>query len=105
MSTYVALAHAEAINLVDDDEEVIPGNIGALKKGFQALLKEDAQDDGSADLKWAAGVALLVKESETEHGAAAEGTVSVEDDFQMSRVSGRFAWGYDGYGSGWGYGG
>lgn len=87
MTTYIALAKRGFVPLVNEDEIVIPGNLGALKKGLQALLKEDAEDDTRAEQKWAQAKALLAEESETETGAGATGSISVADDFFMSTMN------------------
>lgn len=99
MSNYIAIALIGYVPVVNSDDDVQPGNIGALKKGLEALLSEDSRDNARANALWAEGKALLAEEAEAESGPQAEGIVAVSDDFFMSRVG----WGYGEFGYGnWG---
>lgn len=92
MSTYLAVAKLTYLPVSASDEEVCPGNIGALKKGLEALLSEDARDSLRANQLWADGKALLAEESEDESGGAAEGSVGVDDTFGMEMIGGNLCW-------------
>lgn len=82
--SYIAVVELAYTPLVNEDEECIPGNLGALKKGLQALLKEDAEDDPRALAKWAECENLLSREMERDTGAGAQGKVMISDDFDMA---------------------
>lgn len=86
MSTYLCIAKRAYTPLVNDDEEVIPGNIGALKNGLQALLKEDADDSVRAAQKWGEAERLLAEEAENERGGAQQ-SISVDDTFFMGDLA------------------
>lgn len=86
MSNYIAVAKLDCVNLVNDDEEVIPGNLGALKKGLEALLSEDSRDNARANALWAEAGQLLTNESQDDEGAGAQGAVSRADDFDMASM-------------------
>lgn len=84
--------------LVDPNDEALIVNIGALRLGLDALLKEDASDFTRAGQLWRDAKALLVTEEANEIGAGAEGVVQMDDTFGMSD----FALEYDGGGmTGW----
>lgn len=86
-AVYLAVVRRGYKPVVNDDDEVHPSNIGALKKGLQALLKEDADDEVRANQKWAEARALLAEESEADSGPGANGAVQVSDDFFMAEMS------------------
>lgn len=85
---YIAVVRRGYKPLVGDDDEVHPGNIGALKKGLEALLSEDARDNVRARELWAEAKELLSEESAAETGPGAEGAVQVSDDFFMAELHG-----------------
>lgn len=86
------------VPLVDDNDESPIMNIGALRLGLMARLKEDASDDARAEMLWGKATRLLQVEEANEVGAGAEGVVQVEDTYAMSE----FATELDGgIGSGW----
>lgn len=87
MSQYVAIVKLDYVPLTGDDEEVVPGNIGALKKGLEALLSEDARDNTRARELWEEAKTLLAEESEDDTGVAALGSIQVADDFMMQDMS------------------
>lgn len=83
---YIAIIKQDYVPLVSEDEEVTPSNVGALKFGLMALLKEDAQDMERAEQFWQKANDLLAKEQDDDIGAGAEGKVQIPDDLQMSTV-------------------
>lgn len=89
---YIAIALIGYVPVVGSDDDVQPGNIGALKKGLEALLSEDSRDNVRANALWAEGKALLAEESEAESGPQAEGVVAVSDDFFLERMSCDYSW-------------
>ena len=95
MSSYICLVKLGYTPLVNSYDEVQPGNIGALKKGLEALLSEDARDNARANELWAEARELMAEDSEDEVGPAGEGKITVEDDFFQDR---------SGYGYGYGFG-
>ena len=92
---YVAICKRAWVPVVRDSDEVIPGNIGALRYALQALTKEDAEDYGRANALWygdtrtktVGAFQLLEQEVEDDTGAGGEGTVQVSDDFAIGRMS------------------
>lgn len=83
---YVAVVKRGFRPVSDDNDEVYPSVLGALKKGLQALQREDAEDDVRAQEKWDQAKALLAEAQEDDTGAGAEGKVTFEDDLHMAEV-------------------
>lgn len=71
----------------NDNDEVIPGNLGALRFGLDALLKEDAQDFTRAKTLWQDAKELLTNEVDDDTGAGAQGSVQVVDTFGLNEYS------------------
>ena len=88
VATFVAVCKLAYVPISGDNDEVIPSNVGALRLGFDALQKEDVQDFARAEQLWQKGQLLLANEVTDDTGAGAQGVVQVEDDFQMSMVTG-----------------
>lgn len=82
-TVFVVIAKKAFVPLVNDDDELLIGNWGALRLGLQALLAEDANDFERSDQLWAQAKRFLVQEEENLVGAGAEGVISVSDDFEM----------------------
>lgn len=80
---YLAAIKQDYIPLTSEDQEVIPSNIGALKFGLMALLKEDSQDFERANQLWQMGQNLLALQEDDDTGAGAEGKVIIEDDLNL----------------------
>ncbi len=80
MSQFIAIAKLEYVPVSDPDDEVVPGNIGALKKGLEALTSEDARDNQRANMLWSEGKELLALDQADETGSGAEGRVQISDD-------------------------
>lgn len=70
----------------DENDELIVGNIGALKDGLMALLKEDASDKGRANELWASAIQSVTSEAENSIGASAQGVIQMDDGFLMEAV-------------------
>lgn len=87
MSAYTVILKRGFTQVVSDDEEVVPGNIGALQFGLQALLAEDAQDFARAEQLWNDAKKLLLEEAADET-AGSTPQVIYEDIFGMSEVGG-----------------
>ncbi len=76
---------------------VVPGNLGALRFGLQALLKEDAEDYERANQLWQQAFQLLANESEDDTGSGANVPVQVADSFLLNYgTMGGNAWDYGG---------
>lgn len=88
----------EWIPVSNNNDPVIPGNIGALKFGLQALLAEDSRDFERAEELWQMAYKLLANESEDDTGAGTGTPVQVVDSFLLNQ--GTMA-GNLGYGYGW----
>jgi hypothetical protein len=100
-NTFTCICKIAYFPLADDNDEVTPGNLGAIRLGLEALQKEDAGDLLRAGQLWDEGRRLLAEESEDDVGAASEGKVQVEDDFELGCLGGEGGWGYGGYGYEW----
>lgn len=94
-ASFIAICKTEYVPIVSSEEEVIPGNIGALKLGLEALGKEDAEDYTRANQLWAQAKALLLEEKENDEGAGSQGRITVEDDFDMAGISGNTITGWE----------
>lgn len=70
----------------DENDELIVGNIGALKDGLMALLKEDASDKSRANELWASAIQSVQSEAENSIGASAQGFVQMDDSYIMEAV-------------------
>lgn len=71
------------VPLAREEDESPIWNIGALRIGLEALAKEDASDHARARELWAEAKLLLVAEIENEVGASAQGSVQMDDSFEM----------------------
>lgn len=100
----LAVCKREWTPVSNDNDEVVPGNYGALRFGMEALTKEDAQDFPRAQEWWEKSYDLLAKEAEDDTGAGADTPVRVADSFGMSQdwqgLSDGLWWGGPGYGPG-----
>lgn len=83
--TYVAIVRLGYVPVANSYDEVIPGNIGALRFGLSALLKEDAEDYARSEELWEMARDRLVRQSEGE-SEGTEDHVEVPDDFSMQLV-------------------
>ena len=101
-NTYFTCICKLAFLQLEDDSDVLPvQNIGALKLGLKALLKEDADDFVRANQLWEQGKTLIMEQKDNETGPQAYGKVPYDDDFclgNLGEVSG-VGWG-GGYGTG-----
>lgn len=84
--SYIGIAKLAYAPVTRDADEVIPGNIAALKYGLDALVSEDARDYATATGLWEQSRAVLAEQVENETGAGAEGMVEIADDLEMCRV-------------------
>lgn len=82
-TVFVVIAKRSYQPLVNDNDQLLIANWGALRLGLDALAKEDASDFVRADQLWAAAKKLLVTEEENLVGSGAQGTIQIEDDFNM----------------------
>lgn len=81
---FVVIAKKAFVPLVNEDDELLIGNFGALQLGLQARRAEAASDFDRAGVLWAEAKRLLVVEEENLVGASAQGSVAMSDDFEMS---------------------
>lgn len=70
----------------DENDLLLIGNGPALRKGLEALLKEDASDRTRAEELWADAIAIIRAEADNETSPAAQGTMAVQDDFYMEGI-------------------
>lgn len=92
---YVAICKRAWLPVANAADEVIPGNLGALRYALQALSKEDAEDLDQANRLWYGDVRsktigafqLLEQEVEDDIGAGAGGSIQVDDNFAIGRIS------------------
>lgn len=59
---YECICKRDFVPIVADNDPIFPSNIGALKKGLQALKFEDTGDDERAMMAWAGAEQLLEQE-------------------------------------------
>jgi hypothetical protein len=72
--------------LLNDNDQLLISNWGALRIGLDALNKEDSSDWVRADELWAKAKALLITEEENIVGASAQGSIQMDDAFDMECV-------------------
>lgn len=80
---FVTVCKKSYTPLLNENDELLIGNWGALRLALDALLKEDASDYERANQLWAQAKQLLISEENNLVGAGAQGTVQVQDDFAM----------------------
>lgn len=73
--------------MVNTSDESLIVNIGALRLGLDAILKEDASDFTRAGQLWGQAVRLLQTEESNEVGASAEGVIQMDDTFAMGEFA------------------
>lgn len=104
---FLAICKREWVTVSNDNDTVIPGNIGALRFSLEALLKEDAQDFARAEAFWGKAAQLLANEVEDDTGDNTHVPVQVQDSFMMAGGSTYMgpipdgSWGGYWYGGGW----
>lgn len=81
---FLAVCKRGYVPVANDNDEVIPGNIGALRFALESLLKEDAQDFARAQSMWKTAEQLLSKEIADDDGAGALQPVQVIDSFALN---------------------
>jgi hypothetical protein len=69
--------------LVNENDELLIVNWGALRLGMDALLKEDASDYERAAQLWFMAQQKLTSELENQVSASAQGSVQMDDSFDM----------------------
>jgi hypothetical protein len=92
MSAFLCILKLGYVPIDNDNAEVVPSNIGALRHGFDALSKEDAQDLNRARALWAEAKTCLIEESEDDLGAGATGRIQVEDDHGLAYLGDGCGW-------------
>lgn len=93
---YLAVCKREWVPIGNANDRVIPGNIGALRFGLNALLSEDSQDFARAEEQWQKAYDLLAKEEADDTGDATHTPVQVADTFMLG--NGNYGgWGGNGY--------
>lgn len=66
----IGLMQRRFVLLANEDDDVVPSNIGALKNGLMALNYEDQNDLERAAAYWTQAMNLLNNETEAARGAA-----------------------------------
>lgn len=92
MSAFIAVCKIDYVPISNPEDEVVPGNLGALRMGLEALQKEDANDFLRAGQLWNGGLKLLADEREDDMGAGATGSIQWNDDFALEQLE--CGWGY-----------
>lgn len=82
-NAFVVIVKKAYVPAVNEDDQLLIGNWGALRLALQALLAEDASDFERAGQLWVEAKRLLVTEEENLVGAGAQGVISVDDSFYM----------------------
>lgn len=85
-NVFVTLCKKSFKAAFDENDELIVSNIGALKDGLMALLKEDASDPERANRYWGSAIQTVQSETENNIGASAQGVVQMDDSFQMESI-------------------
>lgn len=80
---FLAICKREWVTVSSDYDTVIPGNLGALRFGLSALLREDAEDFTKAQQYWGAAMQLLANEVEDDVGDNTHVPVQVQDTFMI----------------------
>ncbi len=80
---YLAVVKMAYIPLTSGDQECVPGNLGSIRFGLEALQLEDAKDSRSAQF-WIDSERELAIESNNDTGAGAQGNITVEDSHDMA---------------------
>lgn len=95
---FLAVLKREWVPISNDNDFVVPGNIGALKFMLMAQLKEDAEAFTQAESFWGKSEQLLANEVEDDTGANAHTPVQVADSFMLGNgiVAGTYAGGWYG---------
>lgn len=93
---YLAVCKREWLPIGSPNDRVIPGNIGALRFGLNALLSEDSQDFARSEEQWQKAYDLLAKEEADDTGAATHTPVQVADTYMLGEGAG-YGWGGNGY--------
>ena len=86
MSVLIAAVKLDYIPLVNGDEEVVPGDLMALRYGLEALTKADNSDYAREEQLWEKAYASLRELSNDNTGAGAEGSVGMHDEFSMEDI-------------------
>lgn len=89
---YLAICKIAYQRLSSDDDEVIPGNLSAIQRGFEALKRRDAADYKREGELWQQARACLIDEREDDEGAGAAGNVQVDDIFCVSDLNDDCGW-------------
>jgi hypothetical protein len=84
---YVTICKLAFNAVTNDNDELVLGNIGAYKKGLQALLKEDNEDYQRANQLWADAKKILADEVGDDTGYGADDVVQLSDDFHVTPIS------------------
>lgn len=100
---FLAICKREWVTVSNDNDTVIPGNLGALRFALNALLREDAEDDTRAEINWGKAYQLLANEVEDDTGDNTHVPVQVQDSFMIG--NGATYMGPIPDGTGLGYGG
>lgn len=86
-TAFIVIAKKSFRPLYDENDELIISNSAAIRKGLEALNKEDASDRARAEELWADAIDRVRKESDNENSPSAQGTMSVVDDYSMEDIA------------------
>jgi len=74
---------------VADNDPIVPGHIGAMKRGMQAYQAENMLDDDRADKMWAKAYDLLDQDREEFDGDSAIGPLQFIGDYAAGAIPSR----------------
>lgn len=91
----LAVCKREWTPVSNDNDQIVPGNLGALRFGLNALLSEDSQDFARSEEQWQKAYELLANEAEDDTGANTHTPVQFADSFGVNDRW--YGWGGYGY--------
>lgn len=92
-TAFLAIVKKSFVPMVNANDQSLILNVGALRLGLEALLKEDASDFVRADQLWSRAIRLLQVEEANDVGASAEGVVQMDDTFAMGAFANELDYG------------
>jgi len=96
-NTYFTCICKLAFQLLENDDDVLPiQNINALQTGLQARAKKRVNDFAREKELWAQAKEELNEQKDNYEGAASQGVVQYEDNFELNRIGGDYGWGWGG---------
>lgn len=82
-NVFVTICKKSYVPLINENDELLVSNWGALEAGLRALNKEDSDDEVRAEQLWAKAKRLLITEQDNIVGASAQGSIQMDDSYEM----------------------